>query len=153
MVTLRRADGGDLAYVEGLLADEGLPTRDVRSSPGRFYVAQADGDRVGVGGLELYDTDGLVRSVVVEPSARANGYGTALCGALEAEACDAGVETVYLLTTTAADFFAARGYVDVERAELPPAIRETTEFAELCPSTAVAMRKSLVRESGHASDR
>jgi len=141
-VTLRRADDA-LEYVETLLAGANLPTGDLRSTPGRFYVALEDGNRVGVGGLELYGSDGLLRSVVVEPSTRGNGLGTAICGALEDRARDEGVETLYLLTTTAAEFFADRGYREIDRDDPPAAIRETTEFAELCPSTATCMRTSL----------
>jgi amino-acid N-acetyltransferase len=53
------------------------------------------------------------------------------------------VGTLYLLTTTAREFFADRGYAEVERTEPPEAIRATTEFADLCPSTAACMRKRL----------
>lgn len=141
-VTLRRADG-DLEYVEALLAEADLPTADLRSDPGRFYVARRDDDRVGVGGLEPYGSDGLLRSVVVEPSARGDGVGTGICDALEARARDGGVETLYLLTTTAAAFFADQGYREVDRDAAPTAIRETAEFAELCPASATCMRKSL----------
>ncbi|WP_254769187.1 arsenic resistance N-acetyltransferase ArsN2 [Salinilacihabitans rarus] len=141
-LTLRRADA-DLSYVESLLDANDLPSRDVRENPDCFYVASDGDDRVGVGGIERYGADGLLRSVVVERSARGNGFGTALCEALEAEARADGVERLYLLTTTAAGFFAARGYAEVERADAPPAIRRTTEFDELCPATAACMRKSL----------
>lgn len=141
-VTLRPA-ADSRSYVEALLDDAGQPSRDVRTSPGEFYVGYADGERVGVGGIEQYGTDGLLRSVVVEPAARGRGLGTALCAALEADARAAGVDTLYLLTTTAADFFAARGYDTIERSAPPPAIQRTTEFDDLCPTTATCMRKRL----------
>lgn len=143
-VALRRADESDLAYVEGLLSDAGLPSADVRSSPARFYVGYDGAERIGVGGLERYGADGLLRSVVVERSARGNGYGTAICEALERRARADGVETLYLLTTTAAEFFADRGYEYVERADAPPAIRETAEFDDLCPASAACLRKSPI---------
>ena len=154
-VALRRVDAagdgtGDdedadaLSYVEALLEREDLPARDVRSSPAAFYVAEdADGDRVGVGGVERYGTAGLLRSVVVAPSVRGDGYGTALCDALEARTREDGVETLYLLTTTAAGFFAGRGYAAVDRDDAPAAIRSTTEFEDLCPASATCMRKRL----------
>jgi len=129
--------------VERLLAASDLPAEDVRSGPGRFYVAAAGSDVAGVGGLELYDTAGLLRSVAVRESERGEGVGTAICEALEETARDEGVWTLYLLTTTAPGFFAARGYEEVERSEAPPALRETTQFEELCPATAVCMRTGL----------
>jgi amino-acid N-acetyltransferase len=141
-VSLRPA-GDALPYVERLLAASGLPTRDVPAKPDCFYVGHANGERVGVGGLEVHGTDGLVRSIVVEAFVRGNGYGRRLCDALEDEARSHGVETVYLLTTTAADFFDGRGYERVDRSEAPASIRRTAEFDELCSGSATCLRKSL----------
>lgn len=141
-VTVEPADGA-LSYVETLLEENDLPTADVRSESARFLVATVDDARVGVGGLEQYGSDALLRSVVVERSARGEGIGTALCDALESTATDRGVDALYLLTTTAADFFAVRGYDEIDRADAPEAIRNTTEFADLCPSSATCMRRSL----------
>jgi amino-acid N-acetyltransferase len=81
--------------------------------------------------------------VVVERSVRGEGIGTALCDRLEAVAREDGVGTLYLLTTTAREFFADRGYAAIDRNEAPETIRGTTEFADLCPETAACMRKRL----------
>lgn len=142
-VTLRRADESDLQYVESLLEANDLPTADVRSKPECFHVGYDGEARVGGGGVETYGTDGLLRSVVVEQSARGSGVGTALCRALETMAREEGVETLFLLTTTAAEFFGGLGYEEIARADAPDAIQGTTEFADLCPSTATCMQKSL----------
>ncbi|NHN42005.1 GNAT family N-acetyltransferase [Halorubellus sp. JP-L1] len=131
-----------LADVEALLAANDLPADDVREKPDAFYVAFDDGDAVGVGGVEVHDSAGLLRSLVVRDRVRGEGYGTAICDALEREAHDAGVTDLYLLTTTAADFFAARGYDVVDRAEAPDSLQGTAEFADLCPSSATCMRTS-----------
>ncbi|GAA0679755.1 arsenic resistance N-acetyltransferase ArsN2 [Natronoarchaeum mannanilyticum] len=139
---LRRA-AEDLGYVERLLAENDLPTADVKSKPDCFYVGRACEEPIGVGGLERYGAEGLVRSLVVEESHRDRGWGTELYDALEAEAKAAGVEALYLLTTTAAEFFADRGFEEIGRAEAPPSIRDTAEFDELCPSSATCMRKRL----------
>lgn len=142
-VRLRQADDDSLSYVETLLERNDLPSQDVRSKPGCFYVGYDGDDPVGVGGVEVHGTDGLLRSVVVDRSSRGAGVGTATCQALETEARAEGVETLYLLTTTAPQFFAALGYVEIDRDGAPEAIRETTEFDDLCPATATCMRKSL----------
>jgi amino-acid N-acetyltransferase len=63
--------------------------------------------------------------------------------ALETAAREAGIGRLYLLTTTAADFFAALGYERVDRGEVPEAVRGSAEFSDLCPDTAVAMRRRL----------
>ena len=142
-VTLRRAEEADLDYVERLLRANDLPTHDVRSKPERFYVGYVDDEPVGVGGVEVYGTDGLLRSVVVERAERGTGVGAALCDALKTAAAVDGVETLYLLTTTAAGFFADRGYVRLARTDAPEAIRATAEFDSLCPATATCMQKRL----------
>lgn len=142
-ITVEAANEEALAYVEGLLAKNDLPSADVRSTPDCFYVAYEGDERVGIGGIEAHGPVGLLRSVVVERSARGDGLGTALCGRLEVVAGENGVETLYLLTTTAREFFADRGYAEVDRDEAPAAIRGTTEFTDLCPATATCMRKRL----------
>ncbi|SHH44605.1 arsenic resistance N-acetyltransferase ArsN2 [Halobaculum gomorrense] len=148
--TLSEADACDLDRVEALLSANDLPTEDVRTGPGQFYLARDRDDErdggdavVGVGGVERHGPTGLLRSVAVEESSRGEGYGTALCAALEDRARREGVETLYLLTTTAAGFFGRLGYGAVDRESVPPAIRSTTEFAALCPASATCMRKRL----------
>jgi amino-acid N-acetyltransferase len=140
---LARATGSDLDRVAALLADAGLPTADLRDGPGRFYLAVADGERVGAGGLEPYGSTALLRSVVVAPDRRGEGYGTAVCRRLETRAADRGVDALYLLTTDAAGFFADLGYDRVDRGAVPDAIRDTRQFTSLCPESATVMEKQL----------
>lgn len=142
-VSLRETAASDLETVADLLDVAGLPASDLRDGPGQFYLATDGEAQVGVGGLEVYGTAGLLRSVVVPPGSRGQGYGTAVCDALEATARDAGVETLYLLTTTAGAFFADRGYERVDRSAAPEPIQATTQFEALCPAGATCMRKQL----------
>ena len=141
-VTLYLAEG-NLDYVETLLCRNNLPVDALGAAPAEFYYATADGERIGIGGIEGYGDVGLLRSVVVEAPKRGQGYGATLCEALETTARDDSIETLYLLTTTASEFFASEGYTTVERPTVPKAIRNTAEFEDLCPSTATCMRKSL----------
>jgi amino-acid N-acetyltransferase len=141
-LTLRPA-GDEIRYVESVLERNGLPARNVRSKSECFYVGCDGEERVGVGGIEPRGDAGLLRSLVVERPDRGHGYGTAICAALEAEARTNGIEELYLLTTSASGFFAARGYVEIERGDVPSAIRGTAQFDDLCPATATCMRKSL----------
>lgn len=142
-LSLQRADEKTIAYVERLLERNGLPSDDVAAKPDCFYIGYDDRERVGIGGIEIYGRDGLLRSVVIEQIAREHGFGTALCEALEREASVDGVETLYLLTTTASEFFATLDYVTIERSAVPEAIQQTTEFTELCPTTATCIKKTL----------
>ena len=125
-----------------LLQAEQLPTDDLESGPARFF-ALVDGDRwCAVGGIEVYGRHGLLRSVVVPPDARGKGYGCEMVECLLKEMAARGVHDAYLLTTTAADFFARLGFVAIDRAAAPPAIAATAQVAALCPADAVLMRRN-----------
>ena len=142
---LRKATGDDLDTVIEFLDASDLPHEDVRDGDAEFYLGlgRADQGVVGVAGLEPYDSVGLLRSVVVPARHRGQGYGTALVDAVSARAADAGIERLYLLTTSAEDFFAARGFEEVPRGTVPDAIRTSTQFSELCPESATCMRATL----------
>lgn len=133
----------DLDRIEGLLQSNGLPHDDLTTSPVRLFVGYEDGRLVGVGGLETYGDVALLRSVVVPHELRASGYGAALYREIESRAREEGIEQLYLLTTTAASFFAGRGFETVERGTAPEPIRDTAEFRELCSSEATCMRKVI----------
>jgi len=50
---------------------------------------------------------------------------------------------VWLLTTTAREFFERLGYAAVDRADVPGAIRATAQFSSLCADSATVMVKRL----------
>lgn len=142
-ITVRKADTKDLDRIEALLDAHNLPYQDVRTKPECFFVVSSDEEFLGIGGVETYGSNGLLRSVVIEESRRGRGYGTAAREALEAYARTAGVETLYLLITTASAFFRRSGYEEIDRTNVPRTIRRTTEFADFCPTSATCMRKEL----------
>ncbi len=99
-----------------------------------------DGGRiVGAAALEHHGADGLLRSVVVGESLRGTGLGRRLTQAALDAADSAGLRSVRLLTETAPDFFAHLGFERFDRAQAPPAIAASEEFAVACPDSAVAM--------------
>ncbi|QLD88096.1 GNAT family N-acetyltransferase [Natronomonas salina] len=142
-ITFQPATDEELDRIETLLTENDLPTADVRDGLGRFVAARSENTVVGAGGLELYESVGLLRSLVVDESARGQGLGSTLCDELEERAKAAGVDTLYLLTTTAEDFFRRRGYERIDRDAAPSEIRGTTEFRDLCPTSATCMVKEL----------
>jgi len=144
MPTLRKARGADLEAVCALLEAAGLPTGDVGPELlDGFLIADFEGRPVGLVGLEIFGTTGLLRSLVVDPESRSGGLGSKLVGALEAAAEAAGIRELWLLTIDAERFFERHGYRIVDRAQVPEPIRGTREFGELCPGTAFVMRKPL----------
>jgi amino-acid N-acetyltransferase len=134
----------DLPAIRALLTASGLPSADLTPAHlGSFWIEQDEAGLVGMIGLELKGRTALLRSLAVRTDARGRGLGAALLEHAEAQARSAGVATLHLLTTTAEHFFAARGYSVAPRDTAPPEIQETAEFAGLCPSTSVCMRKHL----------
>ena len=138
---LTEAGADDRPRIERLLRDADLPVSDLDSSPVRLFLGYDDGQFVGVGGLEQYGADALLRSVAVPDALRGGGHGTAIYREIEARAREDGVEHLYLLTDTAEGFFANLGFETIAREDAPEAIRETTEFDELCSTAATCLRK------------
>jgi amino-acid N-acetyltransferase len=130
--------------LHALLTEAELPVADLAELALEHFLAcgpRAAPD--GVVGLELHAADALLRSLAVRPRARGRGLGQALVAAAERHARAQGVTRLYLLTTSAASFFARLGYVQVPREQAPPAIRATAQFANLCPTTSSFMTKAL----------
>ena len=128
----------------GLLAAANLPTSDLTDEDltSFFYCGPAAKPSALIG-LEIYGTEALLRSLVVDPSVRSTGLASALVERAEIHAAEQGVRTLYLLTTTAEAFFARHGYHRIDRAVAPAAIRSTREFAGLCPASSEFMSKRL----------
>jgi amino-acid N-acetyltransferase len=134
----------DLAQVLRLVGEAGLPIDDLDEADLSHFLGLGPRNRpLGVVGLELLGATALLRSLAVDAGARGAGSGTALVEAAEGHAIREGVETVYLLTTTADRFFERLGYVRVAREKAPPEIRRSREFSELCSEAAVLMMKDL----------
>jgi amino-acid N-acetyltransferase len=130
--------------VVALLQAQGLPVSDITDEHlQHFFFMGSDGSPTGLVGIEIYGTDGLLRSLVVAENARTRGVGSALIQHVEDYATSRRVSALYLLTTTAESFFDRRGYRRVDRTQAPPAIRSTPEFASLCPASSAFMIKRL----------
>lgn len=146
MTPLRPATSQDLPAILALLRDADLPYQDLTTAHlADFLVAAGSQHVLGAVGIERYGEKALLRSLVVRPESKFTGLGKQLADAIERHARRTGVDTLYLLTTTAADFFKRRGYEVIERRSAPPELQKTTEFSSLCPSQATCMRRHLNR--------
>jgi len=136
------ASPADLAAIRRLLECEKLPSSDITEQAlQHFLVARDANGIVGAIGIETLGAVALLRSLVVAKEQRGRGLGATLTAAALALAKSAGCQSVYLLTTTAETFFKTFGFRVIERDHAPDAIRTTTQFSALCPSTAVVMMK------------
>ena len=126
-----------------LLREAGLPVDDLVAPVGVQLSGVFDGDAlVGVVGLERAGDDALLRSLAIAPDRRGTGLARALVASAEREAATQGVRCLYLLTTTAAEFFERLGYRRIARSDAPPAIAATPQFAALCPASSTCMAKT-----------
>lgn len=135
----------DFGDVIALLEAASLPTEDLeRSSMAHFLVARnGSGKVIGAIGVERYGRAALLRSLVVAPEYRNRELGTKLVAELEARCRSLAVADLFLLTTTARDFFGRQGYQTIGREAVPAVLRAAAEFTRLCPDSAVCMTKSL----------
>ena len=145
MPTLRQASQKDWEVIEALLMESGLPIDDLGADNLDGFLVAEDGVKlVGLIGLQLYGTIGLLRSLVVARDARKLGLGGKLIGALQSAAEAAGVTELWLLTIDADSFFERHGFEKMARDAAPASIQQTEEFSDLCPGTAFLMRKVMV---------
>ncbi len=135
----------DLAQLESLLSAYQLPYEDCAEQVQIFCGIFDDDELVAAGGLEPAGEYALLRSIVVAQKYRAKGLAQSIVDYLLHLAEAEGREAVYLLTETAADYFARRGFEKVARDEVPAAIRSTRQFSSLCPDSASCMRMLLPR--------
>ena len=140
---IRRAKDSDLLAVERLLAASDLPTDGVRDNFSSFVVAEDNGAITGAIGLEKYGSAALLRSAVVSAESRGSGIGRKLVEQLLQRAEEAGVDELYLLTTTAEEYFPRFGFIRTSRAAVPDAVKSSAEFLGACPDTAVVMTRRL----------
>ena len=84
-----------------------------------FWVAEDGGRVVGCGALHFYTPySGEVRSLAVKPGLVSRGTGRAIVEALDQEAFEQGLYSVFAFTYVA-PFFQKLGYAEVDRNELP----------------------------------
>lgn len=143
-IAIRPASAADLETVKGLLRAAKLPLDGLDEQFGEGYaIAESDGIAIGAEGIEVYGDAGLLRSAVVDPAWRGHGVGDALTRDRLAWAARRGLREVWLLTTTAADYFPRHGFERAARDAAPGLMQQSREFAEACPASAVVMRRAI----------
>lgn len=129
--------------IEALLKAEKLPIADLPTSLENFVIATIGDDIIGVAGLEIYGDHALLRSLAVKSQYRDQGIAGQLVQKIENLAQEKGLKDVYLLTETAANYFARKNYQPVPRDNAPAEIKLSSEFSSVCPQSAVLMMKLI----------
>ncbi|MBL0357648.1 MAG: GNAT family N-acetyltransferase [Chitinophagaceae bacterium] len=132
----------DRKQAMALLQQHQLPTSDLDDD--KLLYLLMDGEKIiGTAGLEIFEDCALLRSVSVAKEEQGKGYGKIINEKIEMYAKESGIECMYLLTTTAKDFFHRQGYCAIERDAVAVSIKQTAEFLSLCPSSAIVMKKRI----------
>jgi len=143
-VTVSVCQKPSLTSAIALLASADLPTEDLTEAHcEHFFFTGPASCPTGLVGLEIFDGVALLRSLVVTPENRGQGGGAALLEHAQAHARGRGARELYLLTTTAGQYFEKNGFVRAARDAAPVAIRNTREFADICPSGSAFMMRRL----------
>ena len=141
---IRTARSDDLQTVESLLEAASLPVEGVGDFfPDNYAVAERDGEIIGAIGIERYGDSGLLRSAVVAENARGTGVGVEMVQERLEWSRGKNMRDVFLLTTTAPLFFEKLGFTRIDRVDVPAEMQQAAEFASICPSTAIVMRRPL----------
>lgn len=134
----------DRAAIVDLLSSLSLPTADLPETLDNFKILKNVDQVIGVCGLEVFGTVALLRSLAVAPGNQQQGLGEMLLKATLELAKEKEVQQVYLITNTAAAFFAKRGFKPVERALVPAVIQSTAQFSFVCPASATVMYRQII---------
>jgi amino-acid N-acetyltransferase len=141
----------DAGQVKRLLADCGLPADDAVDHIEHFLIARSGDDLAGTVGLELAGTSALLRSLAIAERFRGHGLATQLVDRLLAHCHTRRIESLYVLTLTAEDFFRRRGFAMAARTSAPEQIAATREFSTLCPDTAAFMVRRIHQDAQYFS--
>jgi amino-acid N-acetyltransferase len=128
--------------VISLLKENNLPVADLDEKKTLFAFLE-NAKVIGSGGLEFFNRSALLRSISIKKDLQGMGAGKLLLYELETIARQKNISSLYLLTTTAKDFFSKEGYEIIQRDKVPEEIKNTTEFSLVCPTSATVMRKNL----------
>lgn len=146
-LSFRSATADDLPAIVALLRARALPTAGfgdlLRANPAHVLVATLNDSVVGAAALDVHAPHALLRSVVVAPDLATLGVGTRLVTDVIDLAKRAGLTSLFLLTTTAAEWFPRFGFATTDRASVPASLASTVEFTSACPASATVMRCDL----------
>jgi len=123
----------------------GLPVSDLGEADQLFWRLGPAACPRGYIGIESYDDQGLLRSLVVGGEHRGRGYARALVEFAVWQAKAKEMHELWLLTTTAAGLFGRLGWNRRDRGEAPEAIAASQAFSSLCPSTAICFSLPIGR--------
>ena len=141
---IRNAEERDLLKVKKILLDSNLPVEGIDECFEESYcVAESQNEIIGVAGMEVYGSHGLLRSCAVASAWRKRSVGETLVKNRLSWARANELSDVYLITTDADRYFTQLGFRAADRSSVPVEIRKSSEFSTICPETATVMVRSV----------
>lgn len=152
---LMPASAEDRAEVEALLVASKLPLDGLDDAYGNGVVARVRGELAGFAAVEVWEDQGLLRSVAVAEAFRGTGIGGALVadriGWAQAQLTDddqLAIRDLSLLTTSAQGFFEPRGFQARPRERLAKPLARSTQTQLPACSTAQLMVRHFMVDKG-----
>jgi len=140
----KNAKEEDLEQIIILLEKFKLPIEDIHSNTLiHFIIAKLNDQIIGSVALEKFGNLALLRSLCVEEKYRNDNIGMSLINKILDYARMEEIFDVYLLTTTADKYFLKFGFEGISRINAPDLIQKSTQFKDICPSSAIFMHKKL----------
>ena len=141
---LRPATAADWSAIASLLSANKLPQDGAQDHLANYLLACRNAEVVGVAGAEIYGNIALLRSIAVAPTVHGQGVGRMLVLRLLEEAKMHRMTEVYLLTTTATQYFSQFGFQRCSHDCAPPALQSSVQFQGACPASAHFMSLALL---------
>ena len=133
----------DLPQIKDFLVRVGLSLAGVERHFPHFLKLVLDGDLVAIAGLELYNTEGLLRSVAVIPEYRKSGLGDGLTKAIINRARSLGISDLYVVTDRAAGYFYRFGFQLVDLKEISPLLGLSEQLRSRCWENEICLHMKL----------
>jgi arsenate reductase (thioredoxin) len=140
---LQQAQAADLVAIIGLLQESNLPVEDIHEEQQQFWIIKDGDNMAGVIGIQQYGAYGLLRSMATNATYRNRGIAAMLINGLFEFAKQQNLSSIFLLTETAEKYFEKKGFIKIDRGDVPEEIKASKEFSHLCPSTAIVMKMEV----------
>jgi amino-acid N-acetyltransferase len=134
----------DINLVKSLLKDNNLPVSDLNKEI-IFFVEKSADKIIAAGGLESAGKDAIIRSIAVSDDHKGKGLGGRITRQLLQYAREKSKKDIYLLTTTAEEYFPKYGFEKIDRRFVPADVKNSSQYKDVCPDTAVVMKLEFTR--------
>ena len=138
---IRKASSSDMDSIRVLLISCELTLAGIEDT--EFWTINHSGGIIACVGLETKGKDGLLRSLALSNGFRKSGFGKSLVVFIIQEAKNRSLRNLFLLTSTAKDYFPRFGFYSVSRSDLLGREIMKSKEIEACSETCTLMKLEL----------